>query len=53
MDRRGIDVPAVTAMLEPGTCLGELIREIRRQVAEVRVGGQPGEPGEEEQQYLR
>ena len=42
MDQRGIGVPAVAALLEFRARRGQLIGQERRQVAEVRVGRQPG-----------
>ena len=43
MDQGGVGVPAVAALLELRARRGQLIGQERRQVAEVRVGGQPGE----------
>ena len=43
MDQRGVGIPAVAALLELRAGRGQLVGQERRQVAEVRVGGQPGE----------
>ena len=43
MDERGIDSPAIAALLELRGGRGELVGQDRRQVAEVRVGRQRGE----------
>src|SRR5712672_3963560 len=43
MNQRGVGVPAIAALLELRARPGQLVAQVRRQVAEVRVGGQPGE----------
>src|SRR6185437_14852131 len=43
VDQRGVDVPAVAALGEVRARRAQLLGQGRGQVAEVRVGGQPGE----------
>src|SRR6185437_8593097 len=43
VDQRGVDVPAVAALGELRARRAQLLGQERGQVAEVRVGGQPGE----------